>query len=109
MAVGASTVEVLNRLQRLWLRWVAARIVARVADPWHAHFKQLRIAAAMGIMAIRAVLHHWRMLPKERPPALGVATQTVLVRRGLNQLRRIRAAVWIMATGTGHLAFAIRH
>ena len=80
MAVRASPVEVLDRLQRLRLRGMAAGDVARVANPRHAHLQQLWIAAAMGIVAVGAIFHHRRMLPKERPSPLGMAAQTVFIR-----------------------------
>ena len=79
MAVGASTVKVLDRLQGLRLRWVAAGHMARVADPRHAYLEQLWIAAAMRIVAVGAVLHHRRMLPKKRPAPLGMAAQAILI------------------------------
>src|SRR5215475_16054172 len=49
------------------------------------------------------------MLPKERAPALGMAAQTVLVRRGLNQLCWIGTSVRVMATGASDFALAVRH
>jgi len=109
MAVRTSAVEVLDRLQRLRLRGVAARDVARVADPRHADLQQLRIAAAVWVVAIGAILHDRRMLPQKWAPPLGVATQAILIGRGLNQLRWIRASVWVMAAGAGNFPFAIGH
>ena len=63
----------------------------------------------MRIVAIGAVLHHWRMLPKKWSTPLGVAAVAVLIHRGLEQLRRIGAAVGIVAAGAGDLTLPIRH
>ena len=109
MAVRASPVEVFDRLQRLRLRRVAARDVARVANPRHANLQKLRIAAAVRIVAVCAILHHRGMLPQERPAALGVAVKTVLVHRRLEELCWIRAAMRVVTTGAGYLSLSIRH
>src|SRR5689334_16946408 len=109
MAVRARPAEVLNRTERLRLRWVAAGSVAFVADPWHTYFQKLGITGAVRLMAVGAVLHDRRMLPHERPAPLGMAAVAVFVNRGLDKLARIRAAMGIVAAGASHLTFAIRH
>lgn len=109
MAVRASTVEVLDRLQRLRLRWVAARDMAGVANPWHSHLQQLWVTAAVGIVAVRAIFHDRRVLPKERAPPLSVATETVLVQSRLDQLGLVGASVRVMTACARDFAFAIRH
>jgi hypothetical protein len=60
-------------------------------------------------MAVNTVLHHWRVLPEERTAPFGVATQAILVHRGLSKLTGIRRAMRVMATGASHFAFAVGH
>ena len=83
--------------------------MARVANARHAYLQQLRITAAVRVVAVRAVLHDRRMLPKEGSSTFRVATEAILINRGLDQLRGIRASVWIMAAGAGDFAFPIGH
>src|SRR5689334_1060179 len=109
VAIGAATIKILDRSQRLWLRRVAARYVAGIAHARHAHLQQLRIIASMGLVAVGAVLHHRRVLPQERTTALRMAAQAVLVHCSLDQLARIRRAMRIVAAGARYLALAIRH
>ncbi len=109
MTVRASPVEILNGTQRLRLGWVAARVVAGVADARHARFQQLRVVAAVRLMTVGAVFHDRRVLPEEGTAALGVAAQAVLVDARLQELAGVGATVWVMATGASHLALAIRH
>jgi hypothetical protein len=63
----------------------------------------------MRLMAVNAVLHHWRVLPQERTPPFGVATQAILVHCGLPKLTWIGRSMWVVAACAGHLAFPIRH
>lgn len=109
MAVSASPIEVLDRAEWLRLRRVAARDVARVADPRHAHLQQLRVAAAVRLVAVGTVFHNGGMLPQEWTPAFGMTTEAVLVDRALNELAWVRTSVRVVATGAGDLALAIRH
>ena len=109
VTVRAPAVKVLDRLQGLGLRGVATRNMARVANPRHANLEKLRIAAAVRIVAIGAVLHHRRMFPQERPPALGMAGEAVLVHTRLQQLGWIRASVRVITTGAGYFSLSIRH
>src|ERR1700721_2345789 len=96
MAVGAATVEILDGAQRLRLGRVTAAVVAGITDARHAGFQQLRITGAVRFMAVRAVFHHWGMLPDERTAAFGMATETVFVGGALDQLLRIGSAVRIV-------------
>ena len=84
-------------------------IVAGVTDAGHTHLEKLRVVGAVGFMAICAVFHYWRVFPKERPAALGMATQAVFIRGALNQLLWVRCTVGIVTAGACHLAFAVRH
>ncbi len=60
-------------------------------------------------MAVNAVLHYGRVFPQERPTSFGVATQAILVHRGLPKLAWIGRAVRVMATGAGYFAFPVWH
>src|ERR1043166_1409160 len=60
-------------------------------------------------MAVNTVLHHWRVLPPERATPFGVATQAILVDRGLPKLTRIGRSVRVMAARAGHFALPVRH
>ena len=109
MAVGATAVEILDGPKRLRLRRMTRGDVARIANARHARLQQLRVAGAVRFMAVRAVLHHWRVLPHEGTAAFGVATQTVFVGGALDELLGIGRSVRIVATGAGHLALAVGH
>jgi len=61
------------------------------------------------LMAIGAVFEHGRMFPQKRPASLGVARVAIFIDARLSELRRVGAAVGIVAVGTGHLAFPERH
>jgi len=74
VAVGTAAVEVLDGAEGLRLRGMPAGNMACVADPRHSDFEQLRIAAAVRVMAVGAILHDRRMFPKKRPATLSVAT-----------------------------------
>ena len=73
MAVGAAAVEILDGTEWLWLRGVAATVVAAVAYAWHARLQQLGIARSVRLVTVRAVLHNRRVLPEERSTSFGVA------------------------------------
>src|SRR6476620_12749574 len=84
-------------------------VVAGVANPGHPHLQQLWITAAVGLVAVSAILHHRGMLPQKGAAPFGMAAETVLVDRALQQLARVRASMRVVATGTRDLALAIRH
>jgi hypothetical protein len=109
MAVCATAIEVADRIKQGWTRWVPARVVTGIAHARHSHLKQLRVAGAVRFMAVNAVLHHWRVLPQERATPFGMASQAILVHRGLPKLAGIRRAMRIVATGASHFAFPVRH
>lgn len=88
---------------------MTAGIVTGIANARHAHFEELRVVAAVWFMAIRAVFHHWRVLPDKWAAPLRVAGQAILVGGALNELLGIGRAVRIVATGAGYLAFSVRH
>src|SRR5713226_4657629 len=68
-----------------------------------------RNVGAMRLMTVGTIFHDRWVLPQERTAPLGVAAQAILVGRALDELLGIRRSVWIMATGAGHLAFAVGH
>ena len=85
MTVGAPTVEVLDRAKWLRLGRVAAAVMAGVAHARHAHLQQLRIVAAVRLMAVGAVFEDRRVFPQERAAAFGVAAKAVLVGVALDE------------------------
>jgi hypothetical protein len=109
MAIGAAAIEILDGPERLRLRGVAAAVMAGIAHARHTHLEELWVIAAMWFMAIGAVFHNRRVLPQKWTTALRVAAQAILVNSALNELAGIGRTVRIMATGTGYLAFAVRH
>ena len=109
MAVGAPTVKILDGTKRLRLGRVTAAIVAGIAHARHTGLKQLRVAGAVRLMAVCAVLHYGRMLPKKGAAPFGMAAQAILIGRALNELLGVRRSVWIVATGAGNFSLAVRH
>ena len=89
MAIGAAAVEILDGPERLGLGGVAAAVMAGIAHARHAHLEQLRVVAAVRLVAIRAVFHDRRVFPQEGTPAFRVAAQTILVGGALNKLAGI--------------------
>jgi hypothetical protein len=86
-----------------------ARVVTGITDSRHSYFQQLRVIGPVRLVTIRAILHHRRMFPEKGPAPLGMARQTVLGDRRLNQLLRIGTPVRIVTTRAGDFAFTIRH
>src|SRR5512132_2580015 len=60
-------------------------LMALLTQPRPRDLEHLLVAAAVRIVAIRAVLRHWRVLPQKRPTLLGVAAEARLVRRAREQ------------------------
>ena len=109
MTIGAAAVEVFDGPKRLRLGGVTAAVMTGIAHARHAHLEELRVVAAVGFVAIRAVFHDRRVFPEERPAAFRVAAQAILVNGALNELAGIGRTMRIMATGAGHFAFAVGH
>ena len=80
-----------------------------VANARHPNLQQLWIVGPVRLMARGAVFENRRMLPQERSTSFGMTTEAILCGGCLNQLFRIRTAVWVVAAGAGDFAFAIRH
>src|SRR5437879_3488893 len=99
MTVCASPVENESRGGRLRSGRMPAGVVALLAEPRRLRFQQLRVAGAVSFVAIEAVLHHRRMLPKERPSALGMALIARRVDGSFDQQLRIGSAMHVMAVG----------
>jgi hypothetical protein len=79
--------------------------VAIPAQPDGRGFQQGGIGAAVGLMAIEAILHDGRVLKKERTPVLGVAIEAKFPGgNSLDELGR-NSPVGVVATGAVHLAF----
>src|SRR5450755_2808207 len=107
MAIGASPIKVLDGTEWLRLCGVATADVAGIANPGHAHLQQLRIAAAVRLVAVGAILHDRGMFPEKWSPAFGMAAIAILVDGALNQLTGVWASMRIVATGAGDFAFAV--
>ena len=88
---------------------MAARHVAGIAHSRHAHLQQLRVAAAVRLMAVGAVFHDGRMLPQKRTTAFGMTAVAILVDGALDELAWVRTSMRVVATGAGNLALAVRH
>lgn len=70
-------------------------------------FQQGGIGAAVGLMAIEAILQDGRVLEEERPPVLGVTIKAqFLVANSLYELRR-RSAVRVVAARAAHFPLAL--
>ena len=81
--------------------------VALPAQPDCRGFQQAGEWAAVGLVAIEAILHDGRVLKKERTPVLGVTIKAqFLVANSLYELRR-RSAVRVVATRAAHFSLAL--
>src|SRR4029077_16819307 len=89
MGIGTAAVEILDGPQRLGLSGVTAAVMAGIAHAWHGHLQELRVVAAVGLVAIRAVFHDWRVFPEEGAAPFRVAAQAILVNGALNELAGI--------------------
>lgn len=83
--------------------------MARIAHARHAYLQQLRIVGPVRLVAICAVFHNRRMLPKEWAAALSMTAIAVLVGGGLQELVWVGRAVRIMAACAGYFPFPIWH
>ena len=81
--------------------------MALPAQPDYRLFQQGGIGAAVGLMAIEAILQDGRVLEQERPPVLGVTIKAqFFVANSLYELRR-RSAVRVVATRAAHFSLAL--
>ena len=81
--------------------------VALPAQPDGRNFQQVGKGAAVGLMAIKAILHDRRVLKNERTPVLGVTIKAqFLVANSLYELRR-RSAVRVVAARAAHFPLAL--
>ena len=60
--------------------------MAGAANPRIGHFQQPIVDRTVGLVAVGAIFKNRRMLPKKRPPPLGMAGVTVLIDTGLLEL-----------------------
>ncbi len=109
MAICAAAIEVADGVEQGWSGWVPTGNVTGIAYPRHPHLQQLRVAGAVGFMAVNAILHHWRVLPQERATPFGMATQAIFIHCGLSKLSGIGRAMWVVAARASYLAFPVRH
>src|SRR5215469_13083703 len=109
VAVGAASIEVFDRVKRLWLGRMAAAVMAGVTYARHPHLQELRVGGAMRLVTVRAILYDRWVFPEKRSAAFSVATQAVFICGALDELLRIWCAMRIVAARAGYLSFAIRH
>jgi len=87
------------------------RVIAAVtalAEHRRPHLQQRRNIGAVRRVAIGAVVHNGRMLPKEGPALLRVARVTRLVDRFLDEELGAVGAVHVVTTGTRYFSFENR-
>src|SRR5215472_12914201 len=109
MAVRAASIEVFDRVKRLWLGRMTAAVMAGVAHARHPHLQELRVAGAMRLVTVRAILYDRYVFPEKRSAAFRGPTQEVLSCGALDELLRIWCAMRIVAARAGYLSFAVRH
>jgi hypothetical protein len=81
--------------------------VALPAQPDYRGFQQAGEWAAVGLMAIEAILHDGRVLINERTPVLGVTLKAKFSRgSSIDELGR-RRPVRVVATRAAHFALAL--
>ena len=115
VAVHAASVDELLRLnpkpcnwilELVWIGRVPALDVALLTEAWGPQLEQSRVGGAVWLVAVRAALSYWCMLPEERPPLLGVALEAVIVDRVFAEHRRRDRAVRAVAIGARNLPLA---
>jgi len=80
--------------------------VALPAQPDHRGFQQFGIGAAVGLMAIEAILHDGRVLKNEGTAVLGMTLEAKFsIGKPLYELVR-SSAVGVVATGAVHFSLA---
>jgi len=102
MTVRAAPVEKTARLWRI-IRSVTG--VTLGAEPRQAHFEQAVVNAAVGFVAIGAIIRNRRMFMQEGASPLRMAGEAVLGDAVLFELCRIGAAMRVVAIRTGNLSF----
>jgi hypothetical protein len=109
MTVGASPVE--NVASRCQLRssGVPRGRVTLLAQPGGADLQQLGAHRAVRVMAIEAVLHDRRVLPKEGAAALRVALVAGLIDGGCDEKFWVGSSVRVVAVRAGDHSLSKRH
>jgi hypothetical protein len=65
VTVGATPIEYKKRLWALGGGGMPGLHMAALAEPGFLHHQHFRVAGAMGVVAVSAILHHRRVLPEE--------------------------------------------
>ena len=81
--------------------------VAFPAQPERRGFQQGGISAAVGLMAIEAILHDGRVLKKERTSVLGVTVEAKF--SGGNSLYELGRSSPVRVVATGAVNFSLTH
>jgi len=90
-------------------RWVAALVVALLAQPRLTDLEQPDVVAAVGLVAVQAALFDRGMLPQERTTLVRVAAVAVLVDAVLRDQLLGDGPVNVMATGALELPLPHGH
>ena len=83
--------------------------MALSAKPRVGNFQQPIVDRSVRFMTVGTIFQDRRMFPQEWPTSFRVACVTIFVDAVLPELRRIRAAMGIMAVGANDLALPERH
>ena len=89
------------------IREVVEGNVAIPAQPDWRGFQQAGIGAAVGLMAIEAILHDGRVLKKERTPVLGVTVEAKFF--GVNSLDELGRGSPMRVVATHAVHFSLAH
>ena len=109
VAVSATSIEEKNGIRAPWRGRMKRVHVTLRTEPWIRHLEQSVIYCSVRIVAVSAIFERRWMRPQKWPASFGVAGVTIFIDARLFELCRIRRAVWVMAAGTCHLAFAQWH
>ena len=107
MTIGAAPVEKTTLKSRIPVS--VTTHMTLVAQPRHAHLKQVVIDRTVGLVTIGTIVNNRRMLKKKWSTPLCMAGVTVFVNAVLLELRWVGASMRVMAIGTRDLAFPQRH
>ena len=83
--------------------------MTRRANPRVRDFQQPVIYRTMRLVTVATTLHHRRVFPKERTASFRMTGVAIFIDAGLLELRRVGAAMRVVAVGTDDLPFSHRH
>ena len=83
--------------------------MTRRANPRIGDFQKPVIYRTMRLVTVVATLHCRRVFPKERTASFRMTGVAIFIDAGLLELRRVGAAMRVVAVGTDDLPFSHRH